>query len=420
VATARVIRKYDRLAASLPGNTPAAFVLGAERAHGLAMARSLGRRGIPVVMLGAQGTPGMKSGFGFPLAIDGLADSELISLLMRLGEKLPTPGVLLPTGDLHVLLLSRHREILARHFRFSLAAPDLIETLADKRRQYEFAKRCGIEVPRTLVPACAADLDGVAEQVGFPCVIKPAFSQLWAQHQSDLGIEGQTKLVLARTPAELFREFERMTSRNQGVIVQEWIEGEANQLYAVYAYSPLQGEPTAVFIRRELRDWPLDQGSGCYSTSVLDPEVESLGRAFLAYAGYCGIANIEFKRDTRDGRLKLIEFNVRGASQLGLAVDAGVDIPFAAYSDIVGGPDARGRPWPVREGVRWIDLGRDALSAFEHRKRGGLLLGNWALDVLRARSFAYFAADDLGPALARTLELLRGIPAVSGRRRDPV
>ena len=118
------------------------------------------------------------------------------------------------------------------------------------------------------------------------------------------------------------------------------------------------------------------------------------------------MANIEFKRDSRDGQLKLIEFNVRSASQLALPIDSGIDLPFIAYSDLVG--KSITLPGPQRDGVRWIDFGQDALSFWEMHKSRDLSFGQWLRDLLSARSYAYFARDDLGPALARTGELIRG------------
>lgn len=363
----------------------------------------------------------MQSRFGFPVPIDGLDDAELVSLLLQLGDKLPARGVLLPTGDAYVLLLSRHEETLARRFRFALSERDTLEVIADKRQQYEFAARCGIPIPRTLAPVSIDDLRRVPEEIGFPCVVKPASSDIWRQHQTSQGLGGLTKLALAENRADLHREYARMTVGNRGVIVQEQIEGDANQLYAVYAYCSTEGEPSALFIRQELRDWPVDFGNGSYSMAVFDPEIDRLGRKFLARIRYRGLANIEFKRDARDGKLKLIEFNIRGASQLALAIDSGVDLPFVAYSDLVGGRVGDGRPEPAHEGVRWIDLGLDFLSSREHRRRGDLRLGAWVRDVLRARSFAYFAGDDLRPGVARTAELTRGIFAAitSMRGSDP-
>jgi len=419
------LARYDQFAASLHADVPAAFVLGAERAHGLAFSRSLGRRGIPVVTLGRPGTPGLRSRYGFPVVLESSSDDRygkgMVDLLCRLGEKLPTPGVLLATGDAHVLMISRNRERLAQQFEFTIADREILETLADKQRQYAFASKCGIPIPRTLSPEGAEALKAVPAEIGFPCVIKPAFSHAWQHYQIGQGLTNLKKLEVVSTPRELLCAHSRMTAGNQRVIIQELIPGGADQLHAVYAYCPARflakdrsagqsgGWASELFVRHEIRDWPVEFGNGSYSTGVIDSEVESLGRKLLACTGYLGLANIEFKRDLRDGTLKLIEFNVRAASQTALAVDSGIDLPFAVYADLTGTADIGAAPKPVRQGVRWIDFGADIFSGREHIRRGGLGFFSWLLDLLRARSFAYFAIDDLMPALVRTTEIARSL-----------
>jgi predicted ATP-grasp superfamily ATP-dependent carboligase len=404
-----VLGGFERFAAQLTPATPAAFILGADRAHGLAMARSLGRRGIPVVRLGTSGTPGMKSRFGFAVPIDGLDPPELVALLRRLGEKLPSRGALLPTSDAHVLLLSHHAEQLSAHFRFVLPKREILESLADKRLQHILAAQCGIETPQTWAPKSIEELAEVAAEICFPCVVKPAHSDEWNRYRLSQPAESSLgKVIVADTRELLFQAYELMTGMCSGVIVQELIEGDADQLYAVYAHCAEEGVVSALCVRREIRDWPVSFGSGSYSVSVIDPDSESLARKFLEFTRYRGLANIEFKRDPHDGRLKLIEFNVRGASQLAIAVDSGVDLPFAAYSSIVGRSVGAVSTETSRTGVRWIDFGTDALAVRKHRQSGNLRWGVWIRDMLRARSFAYFAADDLRPAVARSAELLRG------------
>ena len=46
---------------------------------------------------------------------------EWITFLEFVGSRLAEPGVLLPTSDLHTLLVSQNREALGRHFRFLIA-----------------------------------------------------------------------------------------------------------------------------------------------------------------------------------------------------------------------------------------------------------------------------------------------------------
>ena len=51
---------------------------------------------------------------------------------------------------------------------------------------------------------------------------------------------------------------------------------------------------------------------------------------------YFGLSQVEFKRDPRDGKFKLMEINPRLWQWHGLAAACGVDLPRIAYADLVG------------------------------------------------------------------------------------
>ena len=59
-----------------------------------------------------------------------------------------------------------------------------------------------------------------------------------------------------------------------------------------------------------------------------------MGKRFLESIGYRGIGSAEFKRDERDGELKLIELNPRYWQQAALAERCGVNFPLAQYLDL--------------------------------------------------------------------------------------
>ena len=54
--------------------------------------------------------------------------------------------------------------------------------------------------------------------------------------------------------------------------------------------------------------------------------MRDLGLALFGHAGLRGVANVEFKRDPRDGRLKLIECNARFTAANGLLTASGIDL----------------------------------------------------------------------------------------------
>ena len=332
------------------------------------------------------------------------SESELLVLLRDLGQRLPTRAVLIPTGDAEVLFMSRNRGPLSEFFDFRLTEEEGLELLANKRSQYEHAAKLGVPVPRTYAVDGSGRLEKVAGLVAYPCVIKPVYSHLWFRHRESAGAGGWGKLALAKSRGELIAAYDGMARSGLELIVQEVVEGGDDQLYGLYAYLDEQSEPLALFVRKKLRQWPLGYGLGCLSVSVRQPEVVEYGLKLLKSVGFRGLANIEFKRDARDGEFKLIEVNVRGASQTALPINAGVDIPYIAYQDCLGEPVE-----PVstyNEGVKWVDLGMDVMAALEHRRQGRLSIWSWLRSIWDCRSYAYFAWDDPVPFLRHASGLL--------------
>ena len=126
------------------------------------------------------------------------------------------------------------------------------------------------------------------------------------------------------------------------------------------------------------------------------------GLTLLREMGYCGLADVEFKRDPRDGSYKLLEINVRCATQVGLAIDLGIDFPFIAYRDALG--QVFDPVMDYDEGRYWIDLGQDFGSFL--RSEAPLGWAAWLRSVARARSHAFLALDDPKPVAVRLFELL--------------
>jgi predicted ATP-grasp superfamily ATP-dependent carboligase len=71
---------------------------------------------------------------------------------------------------------------------------------------------------------------------------------------------------------------------------------------------------------------------------AFDPEVDAICDSFLRRIEYTGICEIEMKRDTRDGRVKLIEANPRLSGSGDAAPYSGVDICWLHYLDLIGRP----------------------------------------------------------------------------------
>lgn len=135
-----------------PGRPPA-VVLGGS-ANGLSLARSLGRRGIPTLMLDSErrlGTYTRFAAFG-QLPPAASRPDAWIDLLTYAGQRLDRPAVLFATSDEHCLLAAEHSETLAAYFQFAIPEAATARQILDKRCQYEVARSAGIRVPESHYP----------------------------------------------------------------------------------------------------------------------------------------------------------------------------------------------------------------------------------------------------------------------------
>jgi predicted ATP-grasp superfamily ATP-dependent carboligase len=362
---------------------------------GLAAVRDLGRLGIPVVGLDPDPRqPGFRSRFGTPrLCPDPVhRPDELLQFLLDQGGGLRQPGVLIPASDAFVLFVSRFRDQLASAYRFVLPPAEVVEAIVDKRRQYALADRTGTPYPRTFYPTTLEEARQVAELVEFPAFLKPYHGHLWREV-----FGGTHKGFKVCSPAELVERFRSTLPTGLPLMVQSIIQGPNTNHFKVCAYISSAGQPLAVFTLRKIRQYPTEFGVGTLVESVHDPELAELGLRFLQAIGYRGIGSIEFKRDARDGQLKLIELNPRLWQQNAQATVCGLNFPLLAYLDALGlEPPAM---TAFATGIKWLDATADMQAFWEYFRRGELSILDWLRSLRGAGAFATFAADDPGPFL---------------------
>jgi predicted ATP-grasp superfamily ATP-dependent carboligase len=176
------------------------------------------------------------------------------------------------------------------------------------------------------------------------------------------------------------------------VIAQEIIQGPdtAKRVYLACYDSGSRRIANAMF--RELRCNPLGFGPATVSEPVVDPETDEICDAFLRSVRYSGICEIEMKRDTRDGRAKMIEANPRLSGGGDAAPYAGVDLCWIHYLDLIGK-----NPTPVAPNgrdFRHIDLRSDVGAIFAYRRAGLISWGDVIRSYRSPRAFFDFDTND--------------------------
>jgi D-aspartate ligase len=371
--------------------TTGALVIGGNL-NGLSIARSLGRRGVPVWMATP---PNMKlaSYSRYTLRTLPWPEGEYevqAAYLSDLADRHNLDQwVLFPTSDESAALLSKFHGTLSSRFRVSTPAWDVLRWAYDKRLTYRLAAEQQVDYPSTIYPASEVALQAVA--CAFPAILKPATHAVVNRFTAEKAwpVANRDEL-LARyrnardlVPADL-------------ILVQELIPGGGESQFS-YAALCRDGQPIASLTARRTRQYPIDFGYSSSFVETLDiPEIVAPSRRLLAAIRYTGLIEIEYKFDARDGRYKLLDINPRLWTWSPLGGRAGVDFPYLLWQMLTGNsvPQQTGRA-----GARWVRMSTDVPAAIHLMLRGLLSPGAYLRSLRVPLEFALLTSDDPLPGL---------------------
>ncbi|HSX59230.1 MAG TPA: hypothetical protein VLF18_03420 [Tahibacter sp.] len=286
-------------------------------------------------------------------------DAELLRRLHELAAAQTAPTLLLPTNDHYIEFLGRHRAELATAFRFASCYGGIADELLDKLRFHALCRRHGVATPGVWHVPDAQALRAVIADMPYPCLLKPALV-----HKARPFLRGR-KLLVARSRDELQALFATLPPDSGGWLVQEIVPGPESSITVFGAYVDASGQSRQPFVARKLRQYPPGFGSASLALSEHCAETQERSQSFLRAIGFHGICGTEFKRDPRDGMLKIIEINPRPTLWFGLSHAAGKRIATAWANDMRGYP-----PQPERaqtDGVVWRYLAKDLAAARFYR-----------------------------------------------------
>ena len=296
---------------------PPAIVVDVGFVNGLSAIRSLGRAGVRVFAVDHRTSAlGFRSRFATNVrAPNPLEDEQgFVEALRPIG-----PGVVFATHDEGLRAVARHRDELGLLCPF----PRDLERIQRKRVQLEAAR----DIPDTRYPGSASDAVAAAEEIGYPVLLKPSepvgFRQRYGQ-----------QAVVCHEPAQVEEAYAKAEPWEP--MVQDLIPGGDDELYTLGAYLSESLEPLGLFCGRKLIQTPPGIGVARLGEAVWVDEVVDAGVELLRNLGCNGLSQVEFKRDPRDGRFKLMEINPRLWQWHSLATASGVDLPLIAYRDLTG------------------------------------------------------------------------------------
>jgi predicted ATP-grasp superfamily ATP-dependent carboligase len=248
-----------------------------------------------------------------------------------------------------------------------------------------------------------------ADAYAYPLMIKPV-------HSHEFKRVHKGKYIMAADLDELLAAYRLTHEGGVDVVLLEMIPGPDDLLCSYYTYLDAGGTPQFHFTKRVIRRFPEHEGFGCHHITDWNPEVRDLGMRLFEHVGLRGVANVEFKRDPRDGRLKLIEVNARFTAANGLVAAAGYDLATLVYNRAAGLPQPSWNGKPYRVGLRlWYPLD-DFLAYLDLRSRGRLGFAEWLRSVAHVSVLPYFSLADPKPSVVRFKLKSRNLLAANARR----
>jgi predicted ATP-grasp superfamily ATP-dependent carboligase len=324
------------------------LVLDANQRSALAVTRSLGKQGVPVIT--AEKSSSALAGSSrfsqqhLKYPSPEQCPDQFIEVLGKL-VKQHRIDILLPMTELTTGLLLINKNAFPGT---ALPFPDIktVDSLANKYALIQMAEELGVTTPRTWYADDPDSLPVDLDELSYPLVLKPGRSWLLQQGEWQRAAvrfahnASQARDILNNEPAFRVHPF----------ILQEYVAGHGEGVFALYNH----GKQFAFFAHRRLREKPPEGGVSVLSESIaVDPALLSHTRCLLDKAHWHGVAMVEFKV-TADGTPYLMEINTRFWGSLQLAVDAGMDFPWLLYQLTSGEQPAPVENYKTAIRLRWM------------------------------------------------------------------
>ena len=380
------------------GKPPVLILGGTENA--LSLARSLGRHGIDVYAAVLQHEAVRFSRYcqrSFALTHNQPVKEQWRALLFDRREPLVQGGLIFPCSDEAVEFVAENRAALQQEYILDDATPEIQLAMLDKKSTLQLAKSVRIAIPNFWAIDHVDGLEKILPEILFPVVVKPIHSHLFQK------VFAGRRYLFANYSAELRAQLHRAFAAKLQVMVSEFIPGPDALLCSYYTYMDAQGRPLFHFTKKIIRRFLKNQGLACYHQTEWNEEVAQEGLKFFEGVQYRGFGNVEFKRDLRDGKLKILECNPRLTAAQELLVRSGMDVALLMYNHMAG------LPLPKMNGYQqnlrlWFPV-RDFRAYLELRKMHELSFLDWVKSICHKNTLPFFKWTDPLPSLSRLARL---------------
>lgn len=364
--------------------------------HGHAIARSLGRLGVPVYGVHADAhSPAARSRYwrkNFLWDIEQAAPAASVDWLLQLSRRLGTRPLLVPTDDKSCVFLSEYAEALREGFLFPNQPDGLTRALSNKQTMYHLCKQHGIPAAETAFPLSRKDVEEFCQTATFPVMLK-GIDTLALRERTGV------KMVVTHDAETLLKRYDEMeTPEAPNIMLQEYLGGGSRTVWMFDGYFNEVSDCLFGMTANMMRQYPAYTGVTCLGICLANEAVAQQTRTFMKALNYRGPLDIGYKFDPRSGLYKAIDANPRIGRTFRLLVDSqGMDVARALYLDLTGQSVQVGEPL---EGRKWVVENFDLLSSPRYARDEKLGLRGWLRSYKGVQEAFWFSRDDPLPFFA--------------------
>lgn len=323
----------------------AVLILGAAARVSVTIARSLHRRGIPVIVAALTSehpSIASKAIKKFVRLPDGRhAPQQCLAALLRI-IRTEQCDMLIRTDDTALTIVRENYETLNELLDIGCPPPQVLQRVLDKNLTLETAIQCDIPIPTTYTISDAVELEALRGRLYFPVVAKPRSKYEVAAHNF--------KVRYFQSFGELAQTFSSDPHFGASNLLQEYCIGEGVGIGCLIH----KREPLAMFQHRRVREFPATGGVSVLAISEsLNPQLAEYAVKLLRALEWEGAAMVEFRYDRMSGKAALMEVNGRYWGSLSCAVHAGIDFPFYEWQLAHGQSPHIPSDYPVGMQIRW-------------------------------------------------------------------
>ncbi|GAA0354320.1 D-aspartate ligase [Alkalibacterium iburiense] len=270
-------------------------------------------------------------------------DSVMVETLMTYSKNNPEKQlVLLAASEQYVFRLLEHYDDLKDYYTIPYSTPELGLKLSDKMNFYSYCEKYGLDYPLANTVS-RENHSSFSFDIEYPVILKPTESNDYF----NLDFPGKEKAYIIQNENQLHKKLGAIyaTDYKHDMIIQEYIPGDTTNEYVMNTYSDSNGHVKLLSLGRIAVEDPQPEMRGNY-LSIISPkktdapkELYEKVKSFLESINFTGLANFDFKYDSRDGKFKAFEINLRQGRSSFFSVLAGANFAIPIVNELLGESD---------------------------------------------------------------------------------